>query len=65
MNPDEQPKFKWWGYKHTSGTLQAKRYFDRRDTDEAQESPFVEQIVYPFLAANREEALEYIKQQTS
>lgn len=25
----------WWGYKHISGTYQAKRYFDKRDIDEA------------------------------
>jgi len=32
----------WWGYKHVSGTYQAKRYFDKQDTDEAEQSPFVE-----------------------
>ena len=53
----------WWGYKHISGTLQAKRYWDVRDTDEARESPFVDVIVFPFFAKNREEALSYIKSQ--
>lgn len=57
-------KFMWWGYLHTAGTLQAKRYFDKRDIDEAEESPFVQQVVYPFEAADREEALEYIKNKT-
>lgn len=60
-----QAKFLWWGYLHIQGTLQAKRFFDQRDIDDALESPFVKQVVYPFLAADREEALNYIKQQTS
>ena len=55
----------WWGYKHVSGTYQAKRYFDKRDTDEAEESDFVEQVVYPFKAESRDEALKYIEEQTN
>ena len=43
----------WWGYKHVSGTYQAKRFFGKEDTDEAEESPFVEQVVYPFYAESR------------
>lgn len=54
----------WWGYKHVSGTLQAKRYFDRLDTEEAEQSPFVAQVVYPFPAKDRDEALSYIKEKT-
>lgn len=54
-------KDEWWGYKHVSGTYQAKRYFSRLDIEEARESPFAEIIVGPFLASNREEALEIIK----
>jgi len=42
----------------------AKRYFDKLDIDEAKESDFVEQVVYPFLAKDREDALEYVRQQT-
>jgi hypothetical protein len=56
---------KWWGYKHISGTYQAKRYFDQRDLDNAYESDFVQEIVQPFDAGNRDEALEYIKQKTN
>lgn len=59
MNTDERNL--WWGYKHESGTLQAKRYFDSRDTDEAHESPFVIKVVGPFPATDREDALNYIK----
>jgi hypothetical protein len=51
----------WWGYLHIEGTLQAKRYFDERDTQEAEESPFVKQVIYPFEAESREEALNIIR----
>lgn len=61
----EETKLLWWGYKHTSGTYQAKRYFDRRDIQEAQESDFCEQVVGPFEAKDRDEALSIVKQQTS
>lgn len=64
MNTENQETLMWWGYKHTSGTLQAKRFFDQRDLDEAQESPFVNQLVYPFAAKNRDEALAYIENKT-
>lgn len=60
----EIDKILWWGYKHTSGTLQAKRYFDKKDLEEAYESPFCDIIVQPFEAKNREEALTYIENQT-
>lgn len=52
----------WWGYVHTSGTLQAKRYFDPLDIQEAHQSPFCEQVVGPFEAKDRDEALEIVKQ---
>lgn len=55
----------WWGYKYVSGTYQAKRYFTKQDTDEAEESSFVAQVVYPFEANNRDEALKYIEEQTT
>ena len=57
--------FLWWGYKHTSGTLQAKRYFGKLDIQEAHESPFCDIVVGPFNANGRDEALEYIKSKTS
>ena len=59
----ETNKQLWWGYKHISGTLQTKPYFDKRDTDEAEESPFVDDIVYPFYAENREEALKIVQEE--
>ena len=60
-NNTEKPKFKWWGYKHVNGNLQVKRFFDRRDIDDARESPFCDVVVNPFLASDRDDALEEIK----
>ncbi len=54
----------WWGYKHISGTYQAKRYFDRLDIQEAQESPFCDVVYGPFEAVDRDEALEIVKKNT-
>ena len=53
----EIEKNQWWGYQHTSGTLQVKRYFDKRDIQEANESPFCDIVIGPFDANTREEAL--------
>lgn len=50
----------WWGYKHTSGTIQIKRYFDKRDIDEAYESPFCDIVIRQFQAKDRDEALKII-----
>ena len=57
-------KLQWWGYVHTNGSLQAKRYFDKRDLEDAYESDFVAQVIQPFDASGREEALEHISKQT-
>lgn len=53
-------KNEWWGYLHTNGSIQAKRYFSQLDICEAKESPFVKQVVSSFEAVSREEALKYI-----
>lgn len=52
----------WWGYLHTSGTVQVKRYFGPLDTQEAHESPFCARVFEPFEAKDRTEAIEIIKQ---
>ena len=52
----------WWGYLHTNGHLQAKRYFSREDLDEAGERPFVEKYFGPFEAKDRDQALEILTQ---
>lgn len=54
-------KNKWWGYVHTNGSIQVKRYFDKRDIEEAYESPFCDIVIEPFYCDNREEAIEYVK----
>jgi len=46
----------WWGYRHTNGTIHTKRYFDKRDIEEANESPFVDQSTGPFEAGNADDA---------
>ena len=50
----------WWGYLHTEGKIQAKRYFDRRDLEDAAESPFVETYYGPFAAEGRDEAIKIL-----
>jgi len=57
----EENKNQWWGYLHTSGTYQAKRYFEPLDIEEAEESPFCKKVVGPFDASNRDEALNIVK----
>jgi len=48
----------WWGYLHQNGTVQIKRWFgDHKDyTDDCEGNDFVQQVVPPFQAANREQA---------
>lgn len=57
----------WWGYLHTSGTLQAKRYWEPLDIQEAIESPFCVKVVGPFEVESndRDEALAIVKKLTS
>lgn len=61
---DKEQKFEWWGYRHTNGSLQAKRYFDPRDLEDADESPFCAKRTGVFLAGSREEALKIIEEKT-
>ena len=52
----------WWGYRHSNGSIQAKRWFgDELDLTEAAESPFVQRVSRPFQADNREQALELLE----
>lgn len=55
---------KWWGYVHANGTIQAKRYFDRQDLADARESPFVDQVLGPFDATDRDDAIRHITEIT-
>ncbi len=56
--------FNWWGYKHTNGTYQAKRYFEPLDIQEAEESPFCAEVVGPFKATDRNDALRQVEEET-
>lgn len=60
----EQRTSKWWGYLHTSGTLQAKPYREPLDIQEAKESPFCKKVVGPFDALHRDHALLIVQQLT-
>lgn len=60
--PDPQPDvIQWWGYIHDNGSVHVKRYFDREDILEAQDSPFVSRVFGEFAANNRDEAIQIIK----
>lgn len=54
----------WWGYRHTNGSVQAKRYFSEEDVMEAMLSDFCEKVVGPFEAKDREEALKIVEEET-
>lgn len=54
---------KFWGYKHMNGSIHVKCYFDIKDIIEAQESSFVDIIVYPFLSENRITAFEHVNKE--
>jgi len=52
----------WWGYLHTNGTIQVKRWFgDHKDyREDCEGNEFVKEVVVPFVAYSHEEALERI-----
>lgn len=53
---------KWWGYLHVQGRIQVKRFWDcYLPIDDAISSPFVAQVIFPFHADSRDEAIEYCK----
>ena len=60
----ENNKFKWWGYLHMNGTIHVKRYFSQEDLIDAYESEFVHTVFQLFLAENREEAINIVKEKT-
>ena len=53
----------WWGYLHSNGTLQLKRWFgDHEDyTGDCEGNDFVQQVVRPFEADDRADALLKLK----
>ncbi len=54
----------FWGYLHENGTLQVKRWFgDHKDyTDDCEGNDFVREVVRPFKAPTREQAMEIMKE---
>jgi len=52
----------WWAYEHTNGGYHFKRYFDQRDIEEANESPFVKRTFGPWDVDTREEAEAKLKE---
>ena len=61
MVDKESSNIEWWGYVHSSGSIQVKRYFSKLDIDEAKESVFVETVFGPFEADGREDAIQKLK----
>ena len=58
MTTETNQDILWWGYRHTNGSIQVKRYWgDQRDLQEARESPFVKQVTSTFPAEGREDAI--------
>jgi hypothetical protein len=58
--PDDDGMFRWWGYRHTSGSIHVRRYFDDGSIEDARESPFCEQVVDPFECDSRAEAVRIV-----
>lgn len=54
---------KWWAYLHTNGSIQVKRFFDRRDLQDASDSPFVRSYTQPFDAKDRDDAIRQAMEQ--
>jgi len=46
----------WWGYLHSNGTIQTKRWFgNHKDyTDDCEGNDFVLEVVRPFTAESRD-----------
>ena len=58
MSKDNQ--LQWWGYRHTNGNIQVKRYFEPLDIQEAISSPFCSLVHGPFPAEGRADAIEQV-----
>jgi hypothetical protein len=57
-------KIMWWGYLHSNGTPQLKRWFgDVLDyTEDCQDNEFVLRVVKPFEADNHVDAMHILKE---
>ena len=56
-------KTMWWGYLHSNGTIQVKRWFgDRMDyTVDCEGNDVVVRVVPPFIADTRETAVAHLQ----
>jgi len=56
-------KIMWWGYLHSNGTVQCKRWFgDVQDyTTDCYGNDFVVAVVEPFEAETRAEAMKFLE----
>lgn len=52
----------WWGYLHSNGTMQLKRWFgDHKDyTEDCEGNDFVLFVVPPFVSNTQEEAYAHL-----
>lgn len=52
----------WWGYLHSNGSIQVKRWFgDHKDyTEDCEGNDFVLMVVRPFEAEDRQCAIAYV-----
>lgn len=51
----------WWGYLHVNGEIQAKRFFNYEDIQDAKDSVFVKKIFEPVKCSSKEEAINNFK----
>lgn len=54
---------RWWGYVHTNGSFHLKSYWDSRDIEEANESPFCQIVVGPVFSDSRDRAIAALHQE--
>lgn len=55
----------WWGYVHIDGSIQVNRLHSYVDIEEAEQSDFVLQVVGPFEADNRNDAINKVVEAVS
>lgn len=62
MNVMSMGESMWWGYLHSNGTVQVKRWFGNiKDyTEDCEGNDFVVRVVRPFKAMSHEEATKII-----
>lgn len=61
----DNTKLYWWGYLHSNGSIQVEQWFgDHKDYQEdLEDNVFVKEVVVPFEANSREEAIDRIRKE--